>query len=201
MSARKADGSSVEDWVKPLTIGGRWGRVSSSNKEMVDVSAVRDDFAPSFRAEFGIELEDMWPGGDPPDITARIGTRLISVELVELMHDAVREKKANGLPVSFDEQQWNEEQLIAKLNFLLDKKEAKYARRADGFRTDALLIVSCELWMSRTSVADWLSRTTFRPRSTIGSAYFGIEGLPNNPTPHFPLHCLYGVLGAGCASN
>ena len=194
MTVRKPDGSRIEDWIKPLTVGGRWGRVTSANKEMVDVSAVRDDFAPSFKAEFGIALEDMRPGSDPSDIAARVGTRTVSIELVELMHESVREKKAKGIVPSFEEQQWSETELIAKLNFLLDKKETKYTRRKDGFVADALLIASSELWLPRDQAAEWVARATFEPRSTIRSAYFGIEGLPDNPKAHFPLFCLYGAM-------
>jgi hypothetical protein len=189
----KPDGSKLEDWIEPLTLRGRWGRVDSSNKGFVDRGTV-EDAASAFATEFGLRLENIREGQDPPDILACIEDRDVSIELVEFLKESVREKEVKKLPVSFDEKLWTREAVIEKLNYLLDKKQAVYARRSDGFVADALLIHSCELWLDAGDVEQWLEGVVFEPRKTIRAAYFVMEHLPNDPKPHWPLFRLYGDL-------
>jgi hypothetical protein len=189
----KPDGSKLEDWIEPLTLRGRWGRVDSSNKGFVDRGTV-EDVASAFATEFGLRLENIREGPDPPDILACIEDRDVSIELVEFLKESVREKEVKKLPVSFDEKLWTREAVIEKLNYLLDKKQAVYARRSDGFVADALLIHSCELWLDAGDVEQWLEGVVFEPRKTIRAAYFVMEHLPNDPKSHWPLFRLYGDL-------
>lgn len=189
----KPDGSQLEDWIEPLTLRGRWGRVDSSNKGFVD-RATMEDVASAFQTEFGVLIDNIREGQDPPDIIARVNGREASIELVEFLKESVREKEAKRLPISFEERLWKREPVIEKLNYLLDKKHALYARRSDGFIADALLIHSCELWLDAAEVEAWLEGVEFRPRDTIRSAYFALEHLPNYPKPHWPLFKLYGSL-------
>jgi hypothetical protein len=190
LMSRKPDGTHLEDWITPLTARGRWGRVSSENKSFVDCDLIYD-VAPAFSAEFGMELSAVREGSDPPDVVAIHEGRETSIELVELLKQTVRQKRAVGQQVTFDEQLWSREEFIAAVNALLDKKEATYQRRKDRFTTDILLIHSCEIWLDAIAVNQWLAAETFDPRPTIRSAYFTQERLPNYNKPHWPLHRLY----------
>lgn len=81
---------------------------------------------------------------------------------------------------------------VAKANFLLDKKQALYARDSGGFVADILLIHSCELWLNALDLETWLAEAVFAPCSTIRSCYFALGRLPDYPKDHWPLFRLYG---------
>ncbi|MBL8552190.1 MAG: hypothetical protein JNJ73_19535 [Hyphomonadaceae bacterium] len=187
----KPDGARLEDWIEPMTLRGRWGRVDSSNKSFVDRGTV-EDIAPAFAAEFSMVLENVREGADPPDVLARLDGRDVGIELVEFLNETVREREAMKLPITFEDRLWSKEATIAKLNALLDKKNALYARRPDGFAADILVIHSCEMWLNKADVETWVSQVTFEPRSAIRAAYFALERLPDSPKPHWPLFRLYG---------
>lgn len=148
----------LSDWIEPSRKKGRWARLGTDapEKALRGVEIVGDT-APAFRAQFGIELSGIRAGAEPPDTHARMGGRSVSIELTELLNRSIREKRARGERVSWDEQQWTERAWRGEVDKLLDEKHALYSGREDRFIADALLIHSCELWLSPFDVEGWLA--------------------------------------------
>lgn len=130
------------------------------------------DFARSLEAEFGLILEKLQNGDDPPDVAAKLDGKEIGIEVTRLLDQQVleenlRRSSQDGMPPKAVT--WSPQIFEAKVNDILNSKDRIYQNR--GIEIDILLIHSDELWQSPKEVKDWIGKMSLQRRGSIHSAY------------------------------
>jgi hypothetical protein len=184
----------LESWADAINARGMFGRRSSADKPIVEVSTAVE-WAQSVKAAFGIDVTGIGVGSDPPDCVGTKDGKPFSIELAELLKGEVQAMKARALkskePVGlFTPGLWSRELLFQNIEELLDKKQTRYGRRS--VIADTLVIHSDEQWLQASDAKLWLVGLTFEPRPNVRSAYLLLTYQPQYVTPHWPIFRLYG---------
>lgn len=160
-------------------------------------------FAEMLEQQEGILLEGVRSvDADPPDCTASLGGRCITIEVTELVLSSVLKKVRHTLKNEkrltsesgelFDDAQWTKEIFQASLNSLIDSKHEKYQRHSPARRFDVLLICTDARWLSLYDVQTWLQDIHFEQRSSFGCVYLVVSFQPE--ANGWPIFRLYGSL-------
>ncbi|MDO9223879.1 MAG: hypothetical protein Q7U20_09245 [Caulobacter sp.] len=169
-------------------------RNDAADKAIVERGTVRA-WAESMSGEFGLQVDDLRAGGDPPDFNGRCDGQLISIELVQLVDADDRAPKRAQIKGKaeppFDQRLWTPEKFRTRISATLDAKQAKYERKPAVF--DVLIVHHEHGWLNAKHARDWLAAGSFEPRPHLRNAHLLLSYEPGW-AKHRPLFRLYGEL-------
>ena len=191
----------IKSWIVAWNKRGEFGRSTQQDRKLIERETT-NEWARSLKIEFNKDITNIRSSdSDPPDCTAMIGNRCISIELAELVDQArinarVKAVEAGNEPPeyhgeAFENSQWTIDRFRHRLDALIENKHQKYLNGGQQF--DVLLVHSDEPWLSPKYGHNWLSTLIFVPPSTFGSAFFLMTYDPNIPD-HWPVFKLFGEL-------
>lgn len=143
---------------------GQFNYSNATDKQIVERCTV-NEWASSMETEFDIKVEQIVANSDdPPDFFAQVGGKKSSVELVQMVERAHKQRAAKGespyTGAFFRDAQWTKERLVSKLGNIISRKDTKYTSR--GVKVDFLLVHTDETWLSYAQAAKFLSGVSFK---------------------------------------
>lgn len=89
-------------------------------------AGVGEELSRSLKARFGIELNDLLPGKDPPDLVAAVGGQIIAIEATELVcFEAVMKNQREKKSDDYFYRHWKQGEVLAALIELLKTKDTR----------------------------------------------------------------------------
>ena len=150
---------------------------------------VVESFAETLERRDAIKLDDVRSvEHDPPDCTASMDGRQVTIEVTELVLSTILEKAryilknekrtTSELVEHFDDAQWTKEFFETSLNRLIDSKHEKYSKRSPARYFDVLLIYTDAGGLTLDDVKAWLPEIHFEHRPSFGCVYFTVSYRP-----------------------
>lgn len=89
-------------------------------------AVVGEELSRSLQARFGIDLNGLLPGKDPPDLVATVGGQIIAIEATELVcFEAVMANQKAERSDDYVYRHWNQGEVMAALIEMLKTKDTR----------------------------------------------------------------------------
>lgn len=147
---------------------------SGRTYEGIDEITIAEEFVPTFEAIFGLQVNNIIPGNDPPDIAFDVGgSKKFAIELTELVNQEAITAQIRNEHARYAQEQlnWNSHNTCERIECILWKKQKGAQKVSHLYERYIVLLHTDETMLVSNRVANYTSEHSWPAYPHIDDAY------------------------------